>query len=56
MHLLFALNVINFQRQMLGNYFLILSNPKDRTIYLFYYCFQTVNILCMQCFINLYAI
>ena len=42
--------------QMSGNYFLMLSNPKDRITYLLYYCCQTVKILWMQCFIDLYDI
>jgi len=54
MHLLFALNVIEFQLQMSGNYFLMLCNPKDRITYMFYYCCQTVKILWMHCFIDLY--
>jgi len=31
------------QLQISGNYFLLLSNPKDRTTYMFYFCCQTVR-------------
>jgi len=42
-HLLFKSNFIEFQLQMSGNYFLMLSNPNDRITYLLDYCCQTVK-------------
>ena len=39
---------------MSGNYFLMLSNHKDRITYMFYFYSQTLKILWMQCFIALF--